>query len=126
MCGTCENAHARRWTSTRVTLLAFVATLFILSTAGLAGRARSSESRALHTCDAASAAAVGFQSNVTRDLRDHSRLHADARRFVGELRSLGAIDCPATQRFLRAGSNTLAALCLDCAVELRRIRLSAT
>lgn len=119
MCGTCETDHTRRWTGTRLTVLAFVAALLVLSTAGLIARVRASDTRALGACTAASTAAVRFQSAVTRDLRHHTRLHADTNGFARELRSLGATGCPETLRFLRAAEETLGSLCEDCVVELR-------
>ena len=125
MCGACESDHTRRWTSTRLILLAFLATLLALSVAGVVGRARSSDARALEPCAAASSAAVRFQSDVTRDLRNHGRLHSDTDGFVGELRSLGVAGCPATLRFLESAEETLRALCEDCALELRRARPAA-
>ena len=126
MCGTCESDHPRRWTGTRVVLLFFVGTLLVLSAAGVVSRARSSDTRALGPCAAASTAAVRFQSAVTRDLRDHTGLHSDTNDFARELRSLGATGCPATLRFLRSAEQTLGALCEDCVVELRRAGPAAT
>ncbi|MBA3401884.1 MAG: hypothetical protein H0U05_07850 [Actinobacteria bacterium] len=122
MCGSCEHGDGRRWTSARLILLAFVATLLFLSIAGVIARVGASDTRALAPCAAASTAAVRFQAAVTRDLRDHKRLHSDATEFASELRSLGATDCPATVRFLRSAEETLGALCKDCAVEIRRAR----
>ena len=121
MCGTCD-ARSRHWTSTRLILLTFLVALLILSVAGLAGRGHSSDNRALAPCAVASTAALRFQSDVTRNLRSHPRLHRDTTRFVSELRSLDASGCSATQRFLRAGGATLAALCEDCAVAFWRLR----
>ena len=120
MCGSCESDHSRRWSSTRVILLVFLATLVALSVAGLVERSRPSDARALAPCTAASSAAVRFQSAVTHDLRNHTRLHSDTRSFARELRSLGATACPDTVRFLGAAEQTLGALCKDCVGELRR------
>jgi len=103
-----------------VILLLFLAALVALSVAGLVERSRSSEARAMSRCAAASTAAVRFQSAVTDDLRNHSRLHSDTRAFARELRSLDATGCPDTVRFLGTAEQTLAALCKDCADELRR------
>ena len=36
MCSTCEDDHGRRWTSTRLLVLAFVAALLVLSAANWA------------------------------------------------------------------------------------------
>lgn len=119
MCGTCEGDHTRRWTSTRLVTLAFVASLLVLSTAGLTARVRGSDTRALGACAAGSAAAVRFQSAVTRDLRNHARPHVDTNGFARELRSLGATGCPGTRRFLRSAEETLGALCQDCVAVLR-------
>lgn len=110
----------------RLIMLAFVAALLALSTAGVIARVRASDSRALAPCAAASAAAVRFQAAVTRDLRKHRRLHSDANGFASELRSLGATGCPATLRFLLSAEETLGALCKDCVVELRRVRPAAS
>lgn len=104
----------------RTALLA--TTVPVLSAAGVVSRARSSDTRALGPCAAASTAAVRFQSAVTRDLRDHTRLHSDTNGFARELRSLGATGCPATLRFLRNAEETLGQLCEDCAAELRAAR----
>ena len=101
-------------------LLVFLATLVALSVVGLAERARSSERRAIEPCAAVSSAAVRFQSAVTDDLRSHARLHSDTRGFARELRSLDAINCSETQRFLRSASLTLGPLCKDCVADLRR------
>ena len=120
MCGSCESDHSRRWSSTRVILLVFLATLVALSVAGLVERSRPSDARALAPCSAASNAAVRFQSAVTRDLGNHGRLHSDTRGFAREVRSLGATACPDTVRFLGAAEQTLGALCKDCVGELRR------
>jgi hypothetical protein len=105
-----------------VILLVFLATLLALSAAGVVVRARSSDTRAMGPCAAASTAAVRFQSAVTRDLRNHARLHADTRGFARELRSLGASGCPETVRFLRGAEKTLAAFCDDCVVDLQHSR----
>ncbi len=121
MCGTCERGHGRRWTSTRVTMIVFVATLLVLSAAGVVSRFRTGDTRAVAPCGAASTTAVGFQSAVTRDLRDHGRLHADTARFARDIRSLAATGCPGTIRFVHGAEQTLAALCDDCAVELRAL-----
>ncbi len=120
MCGSCESDHSRRYTSTRVILLVFLTTLIALSVAGLIERSRSSDARALAPCAAASTAAVRFQSAVTHDLSNHTRLHSDTRGFASELRSLGATGCPGTRSFIRSADETLGGLCKDCAAELRR------
>jgi hypothetical protein len=101
-------------------LLVFLATLVGLSVVGLAERARSSEHRAVGPCAAVSSVAFKFQAAVTDDLRNHTRLHSDTHRFIGELRSLDAANCPETRRFLRTASLTIGALCKDCVDELRR------
>lgn len=121
MCGTCESGHRRGWTSTRVTLIVFVATLLALSAAGVVSRQRQSDMRAVAPCGAASTSAVRFQSAVTRDLRDHGRLHADTTRFARDIRSLAATGCPETIRFVHGAEQTLATLCGDCSVELRAL-----
>ena len=126
MCGTCESGHARRWTSTRVILVVFLATLLVLSSVGVASRLRSSDAQAVAAGDAASTAAVRFQSAVTRDLRSNVRLHADTTRFTRDVRSLAATGCPATTRFVRSAERTLDGLCGDCAVELRALGSAAT
>ncbi|CAN5253374.1 hypothetical protein BH09ACT13_BH09ACT13_03630 [soil metagenome] len=123
MCGTCESNRSRRWSGTPLILLAFVATLLVLSTAGVVAQIRSSAQRtAVERCAKATGATVSLQAAVTRDLRRHARLHADTRVFVRELRSLGAVECPETKRFLAAAEETVAGLCWDCVVELRRGR----
>lgn len=126
MCGACESDHTRRWTSKRLITLTFLAALLVLSTAGLLVRVRAPDRQALAPCAAASIAAVRFQSVVTRDLRDHARLHSDANGFANELRSLGATGCPATPRFLRGAQATLMTLCNDCLAPSAFISLAAS
>ena len=122
VCGSCETGHsARRWSSTRVTLLVFVATLLALSAAGVVMKVRPSQPRAVGSCATASSAAVRFQSAVTNDLGNHDRLHADTQTFAREIRTLDAITCAETVRFLGTAKQTLGALCPDCVGELRRV-----
>ena len=85
-----------------------------------------SPSKRWRPCGAVSIAAVRFQSVVTRDLRDHARLHSDASGLATELRLLGATGCPGTRRFLRGAEATLVTLCNDCVVALRRISLGSS
>ncbi len=122
VCGSCETGHpTRRWSSTRVVLLVFVATLVALSVAGVVMKAKPSQTRAVGPCATASSAAVRFQSAVTNDLGNHDRLHADTRTFALEIRTLDAIACAETVRFLGTAEQTLGALCTDCVGELRRV-----
>ena len=93
MCGACEHDKGRRWTSTRVLLLVFVGALVALSVAGLVMRIGPSERISADPCEAASSAAVRFQSAVTRDIGRPGVLRSDTSGFVGELRSLGATRC---------------------------------
>lgn len=120
MCGACETDHRARWSSTRVILLVFVATLVALSVAGVVMKVRPSENRVLDRCVTASSAAVRFQSAVTDDLGNHARLHADTQSFAREIRSLDATSCPDTVRFLATAKRTIGAFCGDCVGELRR------
>ena len=125
MCGACEGPHARRWTSTRLIIVAFVAVLVVLSVVGVVMRARPAGLRAADSCKAAMSAAVRFQSAVTRDIGWHARLRSDTAGFVGELRSLRASGCPETRHFLVSVERTIGALCPNCAADLRLARRPA-
>ena len=125
MCSTCERDQGRRWTSTRVLVLAFVAALLVLSVAGLVMRLSPTRVEATNPCREAASAAVRFQSVVTRDLGRPARLRSDTTGLVSALRSLGATGCPETRRFLASAEGTLGELCPECASELRRVRVSA-
>lgn len=95
-------------------MLVFGAMLFAFSAVGLVARVRSPDTPAAQPCAMAAEAAVRFQSNVTRDLRDHARLHADAASFGAEVRSLGAGSCSQTRTFLRSAETIVGSLCGDC------------
>ena len=125
MCSTCERDQGRRWTSARLLVLAFVATLLVLSVAGLLVRLTAASVEATNPCREAASAAVRFQSVVTRDLGRPARLRTDTAGLVSALRSLGATRCPETRRFLASAEGTLRELCPECASELRRVRTSA-
>ncbi len=124
MCGACEHDRGRRWTSTRVLLLVFVGSLIALSVAGLGMRIGPSERISADPCEAASSAAVRFQSAVSRDIGRPALLRSNTAAFVGELRSLGATRCPETRRFLVSAESTIGELCSRCASDLRQVRLS--
>lgn len=124
MCGACEHDRGRRWTSTRLIVLAFVAVLLVLSLAGVVIRARTATGQAADSCTAAASAAVGFQSAVTRDIGKPARLRSDTAAFLGELRALGAGGCLETRRFVASAERTIGELCPSCAAELRRARSS--
>ena len=122
MCGACEHVHGRRRTSTRVLLVVFVGAFVALSVAGLVMRIGPSERISADACEAASSAAVRFQSAVTRDIDQPALLRSDTVELVSELRSLGAAGCPETRRFLVSAETTIAGLCPRCASDLRRVR----
>jgi hypothetical protein len=125
MCGACEHDRRRRWTSTRVIVLVFVAVLLVLSLAGVVIRARAATVQPADPCTAASSAAVRFQSGVTRDITKPVRLRSDTAAFLGELRALGAAGCRETRQFLVSAERTIGELCPSCAVDLRRARTPA-
>jgi hypothetical protein len=122
VCGACESDHGRRWTSTRLTLLAFIGVLAVLSIAGVIIRIGSSGHPSADPCLASANAAVQFQAAVTRDLGKRSLLRSDTAKFTSQIRSLAATGCAGTQRFLLSGEQTIGELCPDCAAELRRLR----
>ena len=126
MCGACEAPHARRWTSTRLIPLALAAVLVVLSVAGFVTRTRSSDAGAIGLCSAVAEVAVGYQSAITRDLDNHTRLRADTTRLVEDLLGLGADRCPETRRFLTAAEAPVGGLCPDCVAELRNARASTS
>jgi hypothetical protein len=125
VCGACEHDRSRRWTSTRLIVLAFVAFLLVLSLAGVVIRARAGTGQATDSCTAAASAAIRFQSAVTRDIGKPARLRSDTAAFLGEFRALGAAGCQDTRRFLASAERTIGDLCPSCATELRRAHMPA-
>lgn len=125
MCGACEHDRNRRWTSTRLIVLAFVTILLVLSLAGVVIRARAATGQASDSCTVAASAAVRFQSAVTRDLGTPARLRSDTAALLGELRALRASGCQETRRFLASAERTIGELCPSCATELRQARTPA-
>ena len=126
MCGACEHTQNRRWMTTRLIVLAFVAFLLVLSLAGVVIRARAATGQAADSCTVAASAAVRFQSAVTRDIGERARLRSDTAAFLDELRTLGATGCQGTRRFLVSAERTIGELCPSCASELRRAHQPAT
>jgi hypothetical protein len=122
VCGACKSDHGRRWTSTRLTLLAFIGVLSVFSIAGVIIRIGSFGDTSADPCLKAASAAVRFQAAVTRDLGKPALLRSDTARFSSEIRSLAATGCAGTQRFLLSGEQTIGELCPGCAAELRRLR----
>ena len=125
MCGAGEHDRSRRWTSTRLIVLAFVAFLLVLSLTGVVIRGRAATGEATDSCAAAASAAVRFQSAVTRDIGKPARLRSDTAAFLGELRALGAAGCAETRRFVASAERTIGELCPSCAAELRRAQTPA-
>lgn len=124
MCGSCETGpHSRdkRWTSTHLLVLSFVAALVALSLAGLVLRLRSGGSSSAARCSHLVADSTTYQTTVTRDLHaGPATLVSDTTRFVDHARAQGGGDCVELRAFARSARSTLRPVCAPCADLLTR------
>lgn len=117
MCDSCNDDHSSRWGSSRLVVLALIITLLGLSAVGATTRlVGDGDGDPGQPCREGTKAAIAFQTAVTRDRLDHSRLHAHTQAFENKLVALDATRCPATLRFVQATRPTLTRLCGDCVV----------